>query len=93
MSWASKMFGETLLVKSDTKPVGEAKPTEEVLSGKKFVVLYFSARAYSLHFLPSLLFHLSHQCACLEHMHFPLRQTGVALAASSRLSCPLRTRT
>ena len=44
MSWSTKMFGDSLLVKEEGKPVGVLKPTSEVLSGKKFVVLYFSAR-------------------------------------------------
>jgi len=49
MSWATKRFGDSLLVKTADKPVGIRKPTTEVLSGKKFVVLYFSAREFPQH--------------------------------------------
>ena len=41
MSWATKMLGDTLLVKEGFKTV--SKPTDEALAGKKFVALYFSA--------------------------------------------------
>jgi thiol-disulfide isomerase/thioredoxin len=44
MEWAIKMFGDTLLTHADpSKPAGVLKPTAEVLAGKKFVALYFSA--------------------------------------------------
>ena len=43
MSWATALFGDQLLTKSDpAKPLGVLKPTEEVLANKKFVLLYFS---------------------------------------------------
>ncbi len=42
MSWATGLFGTSLLVKdADGKVV--SKPTEEALKDKKFVALYFSA--------------------------------------------------
>ena len=41
MSWATKLFGEKLLVKEGPKIV--EKPTDEALAGRKFVALYFSA--------------------------------------------------
>ena len=39
--WADDVLGPTLLVKVDDNVV--SKPTAEVLSGKKFVLFYFSA--------------------------------------------------
>lgn len=43
-SWAVKMLGEQLLTQSDpSKPTGTLRPTDQVLAGKKFVLLYFSA--------------------------------------------------
>ncbi len=41
MTWATDLFGPALVVKEDDKAV--EKPTDDVLAGKKFVVLYFSA--------------------------------------------------
>jgi hypothetical protein len=41
MSWATELFGPTLLVKEDSKSV--SKSTADVVSGKKFIALYFSA--------------------------------------------------
>jgi nucleoredoxin len=41
MAWAASLLGPTLLVKSGRAMV--AKPTDEVLAGKKRVLLYFSA--------------------------------------------------
>jgi hypothetical protein len=41
MTWATDLFGPTLLTKDGDKVV--SKPTDEVVGGKKFIVLYFSA--------------------------------------------------
>lgn len=41
MTWAENTLGSTLLVKDGASAV--EKPTSEVLAGKKYVALYFSA--------------------------------------------------
>jgi len=43
MTWAKKLFGPTLLVKASDGGKPTPMPTEEVLAGKKFVGVYFSA--------------------------------------------------
>lgn len=52
MTWATDMFGPELLVKEDDKVV--KKPTDEVVSTKKFLALYFSAHVSRLPRLTSL---------------------------------------
>lgn len=41
MTWATDLFGPSLVKKDGDNVV--TKPTDEVVAGKKFVVLYFSA--------------------------------------------------
>ena len=41
MTWATELFGDSLLVKKDGAVV--TAPTDEVVGNKKFVIVYFSA--------------------------------------------------
>ena len=45
MSWAEALFGPKLVVKEGDKAV--EKSTAEVVAGKKFIALYFSAHVRS----------------------------------------------
>ena len=41
MTWATELFGDSLLVKKDGAIV--TAPTDDVVGHKKFVIVYFSA--------------------------------------------------